>query len=210
MNLADIKVFRMIHIDNIPHILQNGITHRNSPKANSNYVSIGDDSLIDARSAKNIKTANGNTICLGDFIPFYFWVKMPMLYIIQNGYHNVVKRTPEEIIYIVCSVEDLANNYEEIYFSDGHANSAFSTLYDKTHLCDLPNVLDWNAIKATFWDGEDKRDLKRRKEAEFLVKEDVSPQQITTFGCYSESAKQKLIRYGIDAGKIKVNSQAYY
>lgn len=210
MNLADIKVFRMIHIDNIPHILQNGITHRNSPKANSDYVSIGDDSLIDTRSAKNIKTANGNTICLGDFIPFYFWVKMPMLYIIQNGYHNVVKRTPEEIIYIVCFVEDLANNYEEIYFSDGHANSAFSTLYDKTHLCDLPNVLDWNAIKAPFWDGEDKRDLKRRKEAEFLVKEDVSPQQITTFGCYNESAKQKLIRYGIDAGKIKVNSQAYY
>lgn len=31
MDLAEIKIYRMTHLDNIEHILQNGITHRNLP-----------------------------------------------------------------------------------------------------------------------------------------------------------------------------------
>jgi hypothetical protein len=35
----------MTHIENVPHILQFGITHKNSPNANLDYVAIGDDLL---------------------------------------------------------------------------------------------------------------------------------------------------------------------
>ncbi|NJL14149.1 MAG: DUF4433 domain-containing protein [Microscillaceae bacterium] len=40
----------MTHIENIPHILQNGITHRTSANANSDFVAIGGSSLISTRS----------------------------------------------------------------------------------------------------------------------------------------------------------------
>ncbi|MFK8301786.1 DUF4433 domain-containing protein [Capnocytophaga stomatis] len=210
-------VFRMTHIDNIPHILQNGITHRNSPNANPNYTVIGDISLIGVRANKIIPVSNGmsgyryvENICLGDFIPFYFWWRMPMLYIIQNGF-NVVKRNPEEIVYLVCAVNELANQFLEIYFSDGHTVDSFSSVFDKTKLNDLPILLDDKAIKSKYWKGADiDTDLKRRKEAEFLVEGDISPELIKYYICYNEGAKQNLLGFGIDENKIKIVPQAYY
>lgn len=212
-------VFRMTHIDNIPHILINGITHKNSPNANVNYVSIGDNSLIDTRANKIVPISNGiagygdvKKICLGDVIPFYFWVRMPMLYIIQNGFHNVIKRTPEEIIYLVCAVNELAKQFSEIYFSDGHAVDSFSSVFDKTRLNDLPILLDDTAIKSKYWTGDGiDTDLKRRKEAEFLIKEDnIAIEFIAYYICYNEIAKQKLLGFGVDENKIKIAPQSYY
>lgn len=210
MNLADVKVFRMTHIDNIPHILQNGITHRNSPNANPNYTPIGDNSLISARNSKNITASNGISICLGDFIPFYFGVRMPMLYVIQNGFNNVPKINPEEIVYLVCSMEDLAKNNHEIYFSDGHATNKLSSLYDKSELNNLVSILDRTSIESNDWGGSENTDLKRKKSAEFLVKNDVKPEFILGFDCYNEKAKQKLMSYGVDECRIIVVKEAYY
>lgn len=86
MDLAEIKVYRMTHIDNIDHILQYGITHKNSPNHNPDYIAIGDISLIETRNTRQIIVDNGDfldfeatKISLGDLIPFYFGVKMPML-----------------------------------------------------------------------------------------------------------------------------------
>lgn len=80
----------MTHIDNVPHILKFGITHRNSINANPAYVSIGNPELIEKRADLEIATAAGAKIKLGEFIPFNFYVRMPMLYNIQHGF-NVPK-----------------------------------------------------------------------------------------------------------------------
>ena len=49
-DLNKLYIFRMTHIENIPHILQYGITHRDSPNKNFNYQVIGDSSLIHTRN----------------------------------------------------------------------------------------------------------------------------------------------------------------
>lgn len=77
----------MTHILNIPHILLNGITHIHSPKRNREYVGIGDANLITKRQATTL--TNGRR--LGDFTPFYFGTKMPMLHVIQSGFNSVPK-----------------------------------------------------------------------------------------------------------------------
>lgn len=211
MKLEDVYVFRMTHIGNISHILQYGITHRTSLNANPDYISIGDDSLINKRAnAEVVISETYNKIILGNFIPFYFWVRMPMLYIIQNGFHEVARRRPEEIIYLVCSAVELSNNYNEIYFSDGHAVDRFSSVYDKTKLTDVLNLLDWNAIKSRTWSGIEDTDLKRRKEAEFLVKDDISPQFIKYYACYDDITKRKLMYLGVEEAKIKIIPKGYY
>lgn len=38
MKLESIHLYRMVHIDNVPHILAHGITHKHSPHANPNFV----------------------------------------------------------------------------------------------------------------------------------------------------------------------------
>lgn len=92
MNKTNVAVYRITHIENIPHVLEFGITQKNSKNANPNFIKIGDLSLIENRDNKTVTIDNGDfsninskSIKLGDFIPFCFGVKMPMLYIIQIG-----------------------------------------------------------------------------------------------------------------------------
>lgn len=83
MELDKINIYRITHIDNIPHIIANGITHKDSSNANANFVSIGDKSLIINRDSKKVNIDNGKLnypieeITLGDFTPFYFGNKLP-------------------------------------------------------------------------------------------------------------------------------------
>ena len=86
-----IYVFRITHINNISHIAQYGITHESSPNRNPHFQTIGDGGLIRKRTGKVL--FNGKR--LGDYIPFYFSPKMPMLYVICKGYNNVPKQNPE-------------------------------------------------------------------------------------------------------------------
>ena len=218
MDLADIKVYRMTHIDNIEHILESGITHRNSPNHNHNYIAIGDVSLINTRETKEVTVDNGDfldvgasTIILGDFIPFYFGVKMPMLYVIQNGGNFVITSTPAfKIIYLVCSVTRIIKQHEDYYFSDGHGTDNLTSFYDKTKVNDLPEIINWNAVKASYWGGQDNLNLKRKKQAEFLVSKDISPHLIVGFGCFNDTAKNKLVDLGIKEDKIKIIPNAYF
>ena len=218
MDLAEIKVYRITHIYNIPHILENGIAHRNSPNHNPDFVVIGDISLISTRDSKQITVDNGDflnadapTITLGDFIPFYFGVKMPMLYVIQNGGNFVIKLTPAiEIVYMVCSVSSLIKNQKNFYFSDGHATDSLTTFYDKTKIDDLSQIINWNAVRASYWGGQDNLNIKRKKQAEFLASEDIAANLIVGFGCYNNSARNKLIELGVKEEKIKVIPNAYY
>ena len=94
-DLSKIPLFRMVHIENIKHILSYGITHKESPHANPHFVPIGDSSIITTRNSFVLE--NGNTI--GDYIPFYFASRTPMLYVIQNGFNGVKTNNPENIIY---------------------------------------------------------------------------------------------------------------
>ena len=88
------------------------------------------------------------TIVLGDFIPFYFGVKMPMLYVIQNGGNFVEHPTkPEDVIYIVCSLTRIIDYGLDCYFSDGHATDLLTSFYNKDRVSDIPKVIDWNAVK---------------------------------------------------------------
>lgn len=219
MELENVKIYRMTHIKNIPHILRYGITHKNSPNANPNFVQIGDTSLISTRNNKIVWIDNGDifdpdiiSINLGDFIPFYFGTKMPMLYVIQHGYNFVEKPSPpEDIIYLVCSLKTIFDNGFTFYFSDKHATANnFASFYDKNHFADLPELLDWEAIKAPYWGGEENLDLKLKKQAECLVKEDISPEFLLGFGCYNEKAKNKLVSLGVQEDKIKIIPNHYF
>lgn len=218
MKLENIFVYRITHIDNIPNILQIGITHKSSNNSNPNFVSIGDISLIETRSNKRVNVDNGDilnlraeSIILGDFIPFYFGIKMPMLYVIQNGGNFVEKATPaENIIYLACPINNIIQSGRTYYFSDGHATDSLTSFYDKTKINELPNIIDWKSIKAPFWGGQENLNTKRKKQAEFLVLDDLPANFIIGFCCYNEETKLRLISMGVEGDKIKVIPNAYF
>jgi hypothetical protein len=75
---------------------------------------------------------------------------------------------------------------------------------------ELPSLIDWNAIQSAFWGGQENLNLKRKKQAEFLISGDISQNFLIGFGCYNEATKQRLIEMGISERKIKVIPNAYY
>jgi hypothetical protein len=200
----------MTHVDNIPHILEFGITHRNSENANPNYVSIGDRSLIDNRNSKKVNF-DTESIILGDFIPFYFGFRTPMLYVIQKGGNLVPRKiAPDSIIYCVTSLQKMLDSSVDFYFTDGHATNNFTKFYKNEILFEIDKLIDFQAINNKYWIDENDLDLKRRKEAEFLVKNDLPKDAIIGFVCFNESAKNRLLEIGVDSSLIVIKPNYYF
>lgn len=201
-------LYRMTHIDNIPHILRTGVTHHSDPNANEQYVAIGNTDLIAKRMMELVTTEDGDVFSPGDYIPFYFYARMPMLYNIQHGY-GVKRVAPEDIVYLVVSVDDVVRDtHEPFYFSDGHAVSRnLVKFYGRSSFGDIDKLLDLDAIRNDDW-GEDYY-VGIRKQAEFFVKGPIKVEFIKMLVCYSESAKVKLESFGVTI-PIRVSRKAYY
>jgi len=216
--LEDIELFRMTHIENIPHILKYGITHKKSVNSNSEYKDIGDSMIISERDKKEVEVTNGTNklvkkIILGDYIPFNFGVKMPMLYVIQdreNFYQCYEPISSENIVYIVCMLIKVIELDNEFYFSNGHAFDYLTIFYDKSRIQDIVNIINWRAVNSNYWGGYRNLELKREKQAEFLVKEYIPFSVVKKFICYNREAKNKLLNYGVNSSIIEINRYAYY
>ncbi|AYL97934.1 type II toxin-antitoxin system toxin DNA ADP-ribosyl transferase DarT [Mucilaginibacter celer] len=178
--------------------------------SNENYVSIGAGGLISKR--ENVFLSNGNT--LGDYIPFYFGPRMPMLYVIKLGaqsvLYNLKQTSSEDVIYCITSVEQILEHQLEFVFSNGHAVSDLTDFFDGTDVGSIAEIIDMQAVNARYWRDENDLDLKRRKEAEFLVLGDIPASAILGFVVYNENVEQKLLKLGIDKGKIAVKPSYYF
>ena len=205
-DLSKIYLFRMTHIGNIPHILEYGITHISSANSNKNYIPIGDPNLISNRNT--FLMPNGKT--LGQFIPFYFGVRMPMLYVIQHGYNGVSTTKAEEIVYCISNVQQVISHNLPYVFTNGHAVDGFTTFYNESDVNQILSVIDSKAIKAKYWIVDNDLDLKRRKEAEFLVESDLPPTTIIGWVVYNAKAKTRLLEMGIAASNIHIDSESYF
>ena len=70
--------------------------------------------------------------------------------------------------------------------------------------------MDWNAIKARYWRDENDLDLKRRKEAEFLVSGDVPVNAILGYLVFNQNAQDRIIDYGVKAANVRIKSDYYF
>lgn len=196
--------FRITHIDNIPYIDKTGFVLADSQFASKNYVSIGDPNVIEKRKIKI------NGINLTKYIPFYFGPRSVMLYVIQNGYNGVKKQNAEDIVYCVIKITDLIDNKTNCIFTNGHALNAFTSFYPHTSLAQLNDIVSYDDVYARYWKDDDDTDLKRRKEAELLIKEELPKEFIRGYVVYNREAKSKLLKFGIDEKKIEINPNYYF
>jgi hypothetical protein len=90
LNAEKRLIWRIVHRDNIPWILDNGLNCANSGVLAPNWVDIGNKELIDRRSQRHVPIAPGGT--LSDFVPFYFTPFSPMMYNIYTGRGGVAQR----------------------------------------------------------------------------------------------------------------------
>lgn len=208
-----VRVFRIVHIDNVEYLLTHGMYTRHHELADPGYINIGDSNLISQRNnyPVAINPPNGN---LGEYVPFYFGPLSPMLLNIKTGYRGVTKRPQDEIVYIVCKVNTIVEHCNDWCFTDGHAKDKMVTSFYNS-LEDLDKI-HWNVVDLRYWRPiEDFEDRQVRKQAEFLVKNHVPVNCICGIVVLNETRKtfiEEIInRLGLEIPVLmNPNNEFYY
>ena len=195
-----IWLFRIVHIDNVEHLLQHGMFTRNHINADPDYINIGDTNLIAQRNDYPVGlTGFGN---LGDYVPFYFGPLSPMLLNIKTGYRGIQMRPQSEIVYICCKLDQIVRECPIWCFTDGHAKNAFTDFY--SNLNDLKYV-DFKTTELKYFNNTaDDQDRMRKKQAEFLVKNSVSASCVASIVVYNEE-KKDIIQNIIDSLGLSIS-----
>lgn len=81
----------------------------------------------------------------------------------------------------------------------------YGNLLDK-----VDEYVHYNEVFAYRWDDDENLDLKRRKEAELLLKNDLPAQYIKGFVVYNIEAKQLLLSMGVNEKKVVVKPNYYF
>ena len=82
--------------------------------------------------------------------------------------------------------------------------------YTNTELHKLENIIDWEAVKATNWKSDIDLDLKRRKQAEFLVLGDIAAEAILGYIVSDHIAKDRLLEMMIPNDAIIIKNNFYF
>jgi len=204
-----IWLFRITHVDNLPHILKHGLVTANSKHINKAFRQIGDVTMIDYR--KDLDAPNPPGGKFTEYIPFYFGPRSPMLYQIATGWEDIEQIDQEEIIYVVSSFDKIKGAKIPFFYSNGHARSDTSDKY--IHEKDF-DKLDWESIYARKWKS-DESDLRRqmKKQSEFLVKHNVPVSCFEYLGVFNEAARKKVLILLEAAGfdlEIKIDPKNLY
>lgn len=154
----------MTHYRNVGFIFRNGLHCCNCGVKDPDYINIGHRSLITNRGESSVSIDPGGV--LNDYIPFYFYYKMPMLYHIFKGLVKDYAGKQEQIIYLISSVEKIEALALPFVFTDRHAYLAHKTLYNKVSELEK---LHWDIIKDDTWHKEYSDLRKELKQAEFLI-----------------------------------------
>lgn len=146
----------------------------------------------------------------GNTFRFYFGVRTPMLYVMQNGFNLVAPTPAENIVYCITSVQKIIDLQLDFIFTDGHAVDRFTSQFTRDNVDKLDKILDWKAITAKYWHNDNDLDFKRRKEAEFLVLGDIPKNAVLGFVVYNQNSKNKLINFGINGANIIIKHEYYF
>jgi hypothetical protein len=164
LNADRALIFRIIHRDNVPWILEYGLHAPKGRVLDPNFRNIGNLDLIGKREHRRVNVGPDGT--LGDYVPFYFTPFSIMMFNIHTGY-NVRQVPNEEIVILVSSLHRVAELGVPFVFTDQHAYPLMARYF--TDLKDLDKV-DWDLLnRKDFKHDPDDPGKKERYQAEALV-----------------------------------------
>lgn len=135
-------IWRIIHRDNLPWVLEHGLHCGNSMQRSPQWVSIGQPELIAKRGRRQVPCPPHGV--LNDYVPFYFTPFTAMLYNIQTGQGGVIRRAAEDIVILVSSLHRVRELGLPFVFTDMHAYYPWATFH--TDPADLHRI-DWALLQ---------------------------------------------------------------
>lgn len=185
-----VLLFHITHLDNLPGILRSGCLHCQQHLVTKGHhpVDIAHAGIQDRRANTVVPCGPGGT--LHDYVPFYFAPRSPMLYAIHKDNVETYNGGQAPLVYLLSSVSEIQKSHQRYVFTDGHPTVAFTQFY--TNTTELVQV-DWPLMKATYWhDTPQDPDRKRRRQAEFLVYNQVSILTLIGIGVINEAMQKRV------------------
>lgn len=204
-------IYHITHIDNLRLILETRrlLCHDRLSQTGKHPVNIAHQGIQARRAATLVPRGPGGT--LHQYIPFYFAPRSPMLYALHRGYVVGYQGGQTSILHLVSSVQEMQESAHQFVFTDGHATMAFTNFY--TESTDLKHV-DWRLMKETYWqDTVDDPDRKRRRQAEFLVYNEVKWDAIIGIGVHNQqilTQTQAILNEFEQTSSVRVRRKWYY
>ncbi|MCS4292701.1 hypothetical protein M2375_000907 [Comamonas sp. BIGb0152] len=195
LNPEKALIFRIVHVNNLPWILDNGLYCGNSAIQHPQWVSIGNADLTNRRATHAVKAPYEGL--LNDYVPFYFTPFSPMFLNIKSGRNGVTQRPNSEIAILVSSLHKIQSEGRRFLFTDAHAYFVASNYYHD--LSDL-NKIDWSILQRRDFQRDPENDPRKveRYQAEALVHDHLPVASLLGIVCYSpaieNSIKQELLQ----------------
>ncbi|MBM7578533.1 type II toxin-antitoxin system toxin DNA ADP-ribosyl transferase DarT [Jeotgalibacillus terrae] len=175
-------LYHLTHINNLISIFSNQglLSYSEVIKRDKEYKDVADQGIQIQRSSTIVPISPGGS--LHDYVPFYFAGRSPMLYrLSHNGFHQ------KELVYLMTNTEKVKDSRLPFVFTDGHAIMFLTEFYNNLEFL---NKIDWDVMESKYWsDTDEDPDRKRRRQAEFLIHQQVLMKDITGIAVYSEDTK---------------------
>jgi hypothetical protein len=176
------QIFHITHVNNLQGIIATGGLLCDRRSQSVAHVRIGHQHIKDRRLKRAVPLIPGGT--LGDYVPFYFAPRSPMLFAIHCGQVQGYARGQSEVVHLVSTAEAVDNLGLSWLFTDGHAEIHFTGFFDNLRNLDK---IDWEIMRARYWnDTNDDPDRKRRRQAEFLVHDFFPWELVAGIGVYGQ------------------------
>jgi len=201
---AQVLIYHITDAGNLPEILAGGCLYSDATMAKKNPTVIGHDH-IKLRRLNEISVACCGSRMVGEFVPFYFCPRSPMLYTINRGNTGRPPGCQRTIVHLVSNMAAGLATGRAWAVSSGNAGA-----YHTTFGTDLEALeeLDWKAIRATDWKGQ-----QHQKAAEFLVADSFPWRGIQKIGCQNSGTLDKvrdLTAGAVHQPALELTPQWYY
>jgi hypothetical protein len=170
-------IYHITDVANLASILRDGGLHSDAVMVGRGHEDIGYDHIKRRRLNNLLVSCCGNRF-VGEFVPFYFCPRSPMLFTINKGSTGRPPGCQESIIYLCSTMAEAMALGSSWAFSDGNAGANYALFFNDPNQL---NRLDWSAIRANDW-----KDKIHHKSAEFLVPDFFPWTAIKGIGCRTE------------------------
>lgn len=188
-----IAIYHITDVANLSGILAEAGLHSDARMAQrAQPAKIGYDH-IKARRMTQLRVACCGNRYVGEFVPFNFCPRSPMLFTINLGNTGRSPGCQKDIVHLVSTVALGTGLGRAWAISDGNAGAYYATFGAKLSFL---KTLDWPAIQARDWRG-----MVHQKAAEFLVADFFPWDAIVEIGCHNENTRKNVLTL--------INDQSY-
>ena len=205
------KIYHIVHLSKLPSIINDGFLYSDAEMRNRKQdgVPIGMDKIKNRRLSLALNSHPG--LYVGECVPFYFCPRSIMLYLMHmsNSPDITYRGGQEPIIHLVAdfhkTVEWANDNNLRWAFTTSNAGAYYFD--DYSDLSDLTKI-DWQAIQTENW-----REVREKKQAEFLIERSFPWELVEEVGVYSyiqQHEVQNIIGSQTNNLKISIEREWYY